>query len=201
MAGSRPKWAIPVFDGLLDIVAAAHDCTIVHHDIKPSNVFLVWSGQVKLLDFGLARRAGHGCETSVWFGTPGFVAPEQARGEVGEAGGQADVWALGATMFFVLSGEHVHPAPTLAEEVALAASTPARTLRDAAPDLPSSLVEVVDRALAFDRRDRWRDVRAMRAALPGADCLAERASPERSGVHRRPRRLRARCRPRRGPAR
>jgi serine/threonine-protein kinase len=177
--------AIPIFDALLDIVAAAHESAIVHHDIKPSNVFLVWSGQVKLLDFGLARRAGHGCESSVWFGTPGFVAPEQARGEIGEAGGQADVWALGATMFFVLSGQHVHPAPTLAEEVALAASARARSLREAAPDLPAELIDVVDRALAFDREDRWSDVRALRAALPGAASVAERLSPERSGVHPR----------------
>jgi serine/threonine-protein kinase len=161
-----PEAILHAFDALLEILAAAHDRDVVHHDVKPSNVFLSWSGQVKLLDFGLARR-GRCAELRLeWFGTPGFVAPEQARGEPAELGGQADVWSLGASMFIALSGEHVHVATTLAEEVWMAGAIRARSLEEAAPDLPRRLIEVVDRALAFDRHERWPDVRAMRAALP-----------------------------------
>jgi serine/threonine-protein kinase len=183
--GSLPAAdALTIFDALLDVVAATHDRDIVHHDLKPSNVFLTWSGQVKLLDFGLARRGCADPLPSAWFGTPGFVAPELVRGELGRIDGRADVWSLGAAMFLVLSGQHVHPAPTCAEEVALAGTMPARSLQEASPDLPPGVVELVDRALAFDPDDRWADVRAMRAAL--ADHVPATAPTPReaeSGVH------------------
>ena len=157
--------ALPIFDDLLDVVAAVHDCGIVHHDIKPGNVFLTRHGRLKLVDFGLARTGREPCWPRGWFGTPGFVAPEQARGEVTQCDRRADVWSLGATMFTVLSGESVHAADTHEGEVVLAAMRPARSLRTVAREVPLALVEVVDRALAFDPKDRWTDARAMLAAL------------------------------------
>jgi serine/threonine protein kinase len=180
-----PGAALRIFDALLDIVAAAHDHAIVHHDIKPGNVFFTRSGRVKLMDFGLARQGSQSLAPTVWFGTPGFIAPEQARGQLSGADCRSDVWALGATLFVSLSGEAVHPAATAMAEVELAGTTPARSLREAAPGLPRHVVETVDRALAFDAEHRWPDVRDLRAALRGpAPVTVPPPREQGSGVHR-----------------
>ncbi len=171
--------ALPLFDALFDVVAAAHDRGIIHHDLKPGNVFLTRSGQVKLIDFGLARTGLELDQPSGWFGTPGFVAPEQARGEITKCDRRSDVWSLGATMFVVLSGHGVHVAHTHDAEVPLAAAYPARSLRAVAPELPAALVALVDRALAFEPGARWTDVRAMHTALRS---LVLPPGPRPSGV-------------------
>lgn len=177
---------LSVIDSLLDVVAYAHDHAIVHHDLKPGNVFLTRDGKVKLLDFGLARRGSDGTTPTVWFGTPGFVAPEQARGQLSSsADGRVDVWGLGATMFVTLSGEPVHLAQTPVDEVKLAGTEPVRSLREAAPWMPRAVVEAVDRALALSPDERFQDVRDLRAALRGPAPVTARPREEPgSGVHR-----------------
>lgn len=173
--------ALPIFDAMLDVAGAAHDAGVIHHDIKPGNVFLTRDGGVKLIDFGLARRKRETHFVGGWFGTPGFVAPEQARGEaLRDCDSRADIWSLGATMFVVLSGHSVHPAMNHACEVSLAATRAARSLRTSAPDLPDALIEIVDRALAFEPTARWPSVRAMRAAL--REVIASLLAPRPSGV-------------------
>src|SRR5262249_23324870 len=80
---------------------------------------------------------------------------------------RSDVWAVGATMFAVLSGEPVHDGDTVQEVLIAAATRPARLLRDVAAllQLPAGLVGAVDRALSFARALRWADARAMQRAL------------------------------------
>jgi serine/threonine-protein kinase len=84
---------------------------------------------------------------------------------VGDIDRRTDLWGLGATMFALLSGHLVHAAATAAETTSLAATRPARALGEVGPHVPGALRDVVDRALAFDRNDRWQDARAMRQAL------------------------------------
>ena len=77
---------------------------------------------------------------------------------------QSDVWALGATLFFLLSGQPVHVAKHPTAMLLASASARPRSLADAAPELPRSIIDVVDRAVAYRKADRWSDVAAMRSA-------------------------------------
>lgn len=154
----------------LEPLAAAHRKGIVHRDLKPGNLFLCENGSVKLLDFGIARMAeapisgSQQTATGAWLGTPAFVAPEQARARWSEVDARSDVWAMGATLFTLLTGEFVYRAETLNEQLGLAMTTPARSLASMGSFSPG-LVEVVDRALAFEKEERFADAAALLGAL------------------------------------
>jgi serine/threonine protein kinase len=158
-----------IADRVLDILESAHGIGVLHRDVKPENVMLTREGVVKLLDFGIARlqrgplsRRGR---PDLTMGTPAFMAPEQLHRATDEIDGRTDLWALGATMFLLLSGRHVHSAPSVQEQVAAAATRDAPSLREALPYAPTELIELVDRALAFQKEDRWQTPLAMREAL------------------------------------
>src|ERR1700722_8622570 len=95
---------LSVADQLLDVLIAAHAKGIVHRDIKPENVFLTRTGQVKVLDFGIAglrELSGGGTRATragTSMGTPAFMAAEQARGLWNEVDGRTDLWAVGASL-------------------------------------------------------------------------------------------------------
>src|SRR5215831_10932051 len=94
---------------ILDVLAAAHERGVVHRDLKPDNLFVTLDNRIKVLDFGLARLLDGGpgqqhTRTGVALGTLAYMAPEQALGRRTEIDGRVDLFALGATMFRVLSG-------------------------------------------------------------------------------------------------
>jgi len=163
-----------IAERVLEILAAAHERGIVHRDVKPENVFLTDAGTVRMLDFGLARvdDPSLGAEaltrSGATLGTPAFMAPEQARGRTREVGARADVWAVGATLFAILTGRHVHVGETTAELLFVAASTPAAPISMYRPELPSVITAVIDRSLAFDAKSRFSDAAAMLVALRAA---------------------------------
>jgi serine/threonine protein kinase len=107
----------------------------------------------------------HLTKTGSVLGTPAFMAPEQARGLVVEIDEQTDVWAVGATMFKLLSGAFVHEGKSPHETLLRAATKPARSLGAVAPDVPRPIVELVDRALLTDKAQRWPSASAMREGL------------------------------------
>ena len=167
-------------DQLLDIIAAAHDNGIVHRDLKPENIFVTHEGVVKVLDFGIARLresvgATSATKTGMIMGTPSFMAPEQARGRWDEVDGQTDVWAIGATMFTLLSGKYVHEAGTVNEALAMAITAPARSISSIEPSLPPRVAHVIDRALAYEKGARTQGARAMQAEV--REILAAMAEP------------------------
>jgi serine/threonine protein kinase len=173
--------ALAVADQVLDALAAAHEKGVVHRDLKPENLFLTRDGVVKLLDFGIGRlKEMKGVSTNTLsgatMGTPAFMAPEQARGRWDDVDGQTDLWALGATLFTLLTGKYVHEGQTVNETLALAVTQPARPIRSERPDLPERAGALIDKALAYAKPQRFADARAMQAevrlvyaALSGGD--------------------------------
>ena len=177
-----PPTVLAIVDQLLEVLAAAHDKGVVHRDIKPENLFLTREGRVKVLDFGLARmrelRQGQARMTKNGspMGTPAFLPPEQAQGHWDKVDARADLWAVGATMYTLLTGRLVHDTTNVNQLLLAAMTQPAKSIRQAAPELPKAVVALVDRALAFEQKDRWPDARAMlratreaRQALPAVD--------------------------------
>jgi serine/threonine-protein kinase len=158
---------------LLEVLATAHRRGITHRDIKPANLWWSHTGTLRVLDFGLARFAeappdhlstGEGA----LLGTPAFMAPEQARAAANAVGPLSDLWSVGATAFFLLTGRRVYEAPTLDEQLALAAACPAPSLSKLVPEVPGPVARVFQRALAHEPRERWPDANAMREALAAA---------------------------------
>src|SRR5207248_8602031 len=86
---------------LLDVLRSAHMNGIIHRDIKPANLFLLRTGELKVLDFGIARvretlaTGSLSTGSGVLLGTPAFMAPEQAMGRASDVDARADIWAIG----------------------------------------------------------------------------------------------------------
>jgi hypothetical protein len=115
-------------------------------------------------------------------GTPAFMAPEQALGRTKEMGAQSDVWAVGATTFLLLTGRFVHQGESSQEVAARAATQRAPTTASVAPGVPSEVARIVDRALAFDKANRWPDAASMRDALVAAFTKRFGAEPTTADV-------------------
>ena len=163
---------VALADQLLDVLAAAHDKGIVHRDIKPENIFLTRDGGLKVLDFGIARvREVSGTASAKLtanggpMGTPAFMPPEQALGNWDDVGPRTDLWAVGATMFTLLSGRCVHAAESMNQLLLAAMTKPAPPIAGVVPGVPRALADVIDRSLAFNAAKRWPDARAMQQAL------------------------------------
>lgn len=151
-----------ITDKLLDILAAAHEKGIVHRDLKPDNIFVMEDGTVKVLDFGIARMrdvqaSAKMTKTGNAMGTPAFMPPEQALGEWDRVDGRTDLWAVGATMFAMLTGRYVHESDSLNQLLLKAMTHPAPAMRTVLPGLPNDVADVIDKVLAFDPAQRFAD--------------------------------------------
>ena len=167
--------AIDITVGVLAALEYSHRQGIVHRDIKPGNIMLTPQGEVKVMDFGIARALADTSATMTEaqsvVGTAQYLSPEQARGEQVDA--RSDLYSTGVLLFELLTGE-----PPFSGDSAVAVAyqhvreTP-RTPSSIASDVPEALDRVVLKALAKDREDRYADAAhfrddlvAMRAGLP-----------------------------------
>ncbi|GMU61179.1 MAG: hypothetical protein AMXMBFR34_29420 [Myxococcaceae bacterium] len=154
-------------------LAAAHRAGVIHRDLKPSNVFLCsqpdGSRYLKLLDFGLAKRAmgldGTAAQTSeaMVSGTPDYMAPEQARGLA--ISPRSDIYALGIVAFELLTGRVPFIGATPMDVMVGHVSKPAPRLRTFEPALPVELDELLARMLAKEPEQRPQTIEEVRAAL------------------------------------
>jgi serine/threonine-protein kinase len=171
-------------------VAAAHRAGIVHRDLKPDNLFLVQrSGKVdvKLLDFGISRferlqtsESKLTAEGTI-MGTLPYMAPEQLRGEQ-NIDGRVDVYSLGVVLYECLTGKRPFSGGSVAALAVQIHQGKYTAIRDLRPEVPLGLEEVVARALAVDRGQRFADVDALRAALSDiAEASAHDARAHRTG--------------------
>jgi serine/threonine-protein kinase len=180
-----PAELLELTDKLLDVLVAAHDQGIVHRDLKPDNVFITNDGQVKVLDFGIARLldATEGTtQAGVLMGTPAYMPPEQVKGLTDRIDGRTDLWAVGAILFSLLTGRRVHEATAPGELIVKAMTDAAPKLATVLPSVHPAIAAVVDRALAFEQDGRFPDARAMQRAV--RDALAQiRDVPLGATVH------------------
>lgn len=169
---------LSAMDQVLDTLAAAHGQGIVHRDLKPENIFMTKDGVMKILDFGIARMRemsgkSSATQTGSLMGTPAFMPPEQARGRWEEVDGRSDLWAVGATMFTLLTGRFVHEAETTNEALVLAVTARARSLATVDPVIVPAVVALVDKALTYEKDGRFQSARDMQVAGRAAYAAVE----------------------------
>lgn len=191
--GRKLRWLTDASRAL----AAAHRAGLVHRDVKPDNIMVREDGRLKVLDFGIARRAPAAVDASAptqtptrsdvvtekgtFVGTPKYASPEQLRGD--EIDGRSDQYALAVTAYELLSGSPPFDAESGVALISRILSTPAPVLRDSCDGLPSEVEAAVTRALAKSPSERFADLDAVADILePFADGVAPTEGAGRRAV-------------------
>jgi hypothetical protein len=153
---------IQVCDGL----HFAHQKGIIHRDIKPGNIFVLRNGQVKILDFGIARITSGSdpglTRTGFLMGTLRYMSPEQARGKVDQ---RSDIFSVGAVFYELLAGRPAFDSADPLEILERIRSENPVPLTEVDPAIPPELAAIVERALRKDPGQRFPDLGQMRAQI------------------------------------
>jgi serine/threonine-protein kinase len=185
-----PDEALPLFLQALDGIEHAHRLGVIHRDLKGSNVMRADTGGVKVMDFGIARALGSPGLTQADhpIGTPEYMPPEQVRAE--EIDARADVYALGALLFKMLTGRLPFTGRSHFDVLRAQVEEVPPTLREVVPELPAALDAVVARALAKSPDERFQGVAELRRALEeawgGAARTPEQDAPTQVLARREP---------------
>jgi serine/threonine protein kinase len=185
-----PDRALKVACQLCDALTAVHETGIVHRDLKPENLFLIAhegsADFVKVLDFGVCKLLEGAPDladpdqppltrTNASLGTPQYMAPEQFQNSAG-VDHRADIHAVGAILYFMLTGRPPFDAPTMGQLFMRICVEPPPPLLALRPELPPALDAVLRRALSKQPDDRHESAAALKAALlPFADLRASEA--------------------------
>lgn len=153
---------------ILSALERCHNAGITHRDLKPANLFLTTRQKIKVLDFGVARLEQSDAQLTregTALGTPAYMPPEQARGRLDLLDARSDLFAVGATLYTLLTGEHLHKAPSAEESLILAATKPAESIARIDPTLPSDVIALIDKALTWNPSKRFQNADQMLSAL------------------------------------
>jgi serine/threonine-protein kinase len=155
---------LQVMDQICAGLAFAHSKGVVHRDLKPANVHIQPGGQVKIVDFGLAHIVDQEMtQEGIVLGTPNYMSPEQALGDRVDA--RTDIFSAGVIFYEILTSHRPFDAdstPGVLYQVVHKQPTPVRQWD---PNIPTILVDVVEKAMAKDKAQRFQNARQMRAAL------------------------------------
>jgi len=145
-------------------IAYAHGKGVLHRDLQPGNILLDGNGEPMVSDFGLAKWLDQNSDltrTLETLGTPGYIAPEQAECAATDLTSAADIYSLGAILFYLLSGRPPFVGPNVLSVIHQAAATPAPRLRSLVPSLDRDLETIVARCLERDPTARYRSAGAL----------------------------------------
>jgi hypothetical protein len=180
-----------ISERVLDCLASCHAISVIHRDLKPANIFITNANVIKVLDFGVAQMRDATAErtaTGTALGTPAYMSPEQAMGLVDQLDGRADLFSVGAMMHALITGHRINNGRTEQEALVMAATKPVPSVARIAPNLDITVIQIVDKALAWDRRNRYADAREMQAACLevlaglGEEALTSGAAPRPNEV-------------------
>lgn len=162
--------AIEVTEGVLAALEYSHRAGIVHRDIKPGNIMITPAGEIKVMDFGIARAMADSAatmtQTHAVVGTAQYLSPEQARGEVVDT--RSDLYSTGCVLFELLTGRPPFVGDSAVAVAYQHVSEPPAPPSTYASDIPEALDRIVLKALAKDRDQRYDTASAFRADLEAA---------------------------------
>jgi serine/threonine-protein kinase len=173
--GALPAECVAVVGArIADALDYVHYNALLHRDVKPANVMASRDGEVKLMDFGIAKGEADMSLTraGMLIGSPSYMAPEVLAGE--EAGPPADVWALGVTLYELLAGEKPFRGRDAEDLFASIQRGKFRRVRALAPSCPRRLARAVERCLAQAPKQRFKSAGALAREL---DAIAARLLP------------------------
>ena len=150
---------------ILKALEHAHANGVVHRDIKPQNIMLLDNGQLRMMDFGIARisRAENQLLNGKAMGSVHYISPEQAKGD--ETDCTSDIYSVGVMMYEMLSGHLPFDADDMVEVAIKQISDKPKSLHEIAPEVPNALVEITEKAMAKLPQNRYASAREMLDAL------------------------------------
>ena len=158
---------VRVMEQICSALAFAHSKGVVHRDLKPANVHLQPDGQVKIVDFGLARiSTSNMTQDGIVLGTPNYMSPEQALGDKVDA--RSDIFSAGAVFYELLTNHKPFDADSTPGVLFQVVHKEPPAIRQWSPEVPRILVEVVEKAMVKDKKLRFQTAQQMREALSAA---------------------------------
>lgn len=155
-----PRQALEMMAAIAEAVQYAHDHGVIHRDIKPNNILIGDTGRAYLSDFGLAKEvdAAHlsTSRTGMILGTPAYLSPELAQGRTNDVGPLSDVYALGATLYTLLTGREPFEGGTLYEVISKVAADDPPPVRRLNPAVPNDVQTIVSKAMAMAKEPHRR---------------------------------------------